>query len=95
MQWQAREGGGRLVLLRMAALGTPHRRRLPRAAWKKATASKKPGLAPKPAGLGTSGVCEEPCEVVSKAGVIPEMCPRGTHVTTSTATSLVQILPLT
>lgn len=95
MQWQAQEGGGRLVLLRVAPLGMPHRRWLPQAAWKKATVSKKPGLAPKPAGPDASGAWGEPREVVTKAAVTPEMCPHGTHVTTSTVTFLVQILPLT
>lgn len=84
-----------MVLLRMAPLGMPHCRWLPRAAQKKATASKKPGLAPKPASPGGSGAWGEPCEVVSKAAVVPRMCPHGTHVSVSTATSLVQILPLT
>lgn len=81
--------------LRIAPLGMSHRRWLPQAAWKKATASKKPDLAPKPAGPGGSGAWGEPREAVSKAAIIPEMCPHGTHVSVSTATSSVQILPLT
>lgn len=43
------------MLLRMAPLGMSHRRWLPQAAWEKATASEKPGLALKPAGPGRSG----------------------------------------
>lgn len=59
----------------MASLGVPRHRWLPQAARKNATVSRKPGPALMPAGPSTSRAWGEPQEGVSKAAVIPNMCP--------------------
>lgn len=77
LQWWAQEEQAGTA--QRAPPGVPRHRWLPQAAWKNATVSRKPGLALRPAGPGTSRAWGEPHEVVFKAAVIPKMCPHTCH----------------